>query len=421
MAILKTIYPGWRQVGISTLAQGVSAGSVFAAYSVVAAALKTEFAPSNMVLMLGVTVTALVSGLLGPMLGSAVDRFSTRVLMLVGAALVGSGFFLLSLTTGMIQVLAIYALFMAAATILLGPIAGSALIARWFTHRRGLAMGIAAGGGAIGSFLLPPLLQGLVDEFHWRSAFQAYGATILLIVIPLIAWLVIDRPAPSVAETNAPVEHTREPAKQARTEPMTTQSVFSDLNFWLIALIMGILFCGSIAIVSNLIQLASGKGIDATEGAFLISIFSGANFGGKLILAAVADRVDHRLILAITVAGVGLGTVGILYSDTFLPMAAACTVCGLFSGSAAPLWSLILSHVYGVERIGKVMGAMSVIIMAFNLTSAPLFGWVYDRTGSYDGALLGYTGLLALAIVFVASLRIGTSGPTGHDTVKLSY
>lgn len=400
------------------LVQAVNAGSVFAAYSIVAAALKSEFAPSNMVLMLGITVSSLAGGLLSPALGTAVDRFSIRTLMLMGSALIASGFFLLSVATDMIQVLAIYAVFMAIATIFLGPIASSALISRWFTHKRGLAMGIAASGGAIGSLLLPPLLQGLIDGLDWRLAFRAYAAIIGLITIPAIVWLVVDRPDEPLSNTATPDDAPDAPAKQTPTAPASTKSAFADPNFWLIALTMGILFCGPIAVVSNLIQIVGAKGIDATQGAFLISIFAGANFAGKMILAAAADRFDHRLILAITVIGVGLGMLGLLYSHGFLLLAASCTVAGMFSGSASPLWSLILSRVYDVARIGKMMGSMTLIIMPFTLLSPPLFGRVYDLTGSYDNALFGYAGLLLVALLCVARLRIAPSDRTGADAGK---
>ncbi len=391
------------------LVQAISTGSIFSAYSVIAAPLKVEFMPSNMVLMLGITVTALGSGLLSPALGVAIDRFSVRKLMLFGSSLVAVGFWLMSVSTSMVQVIAVYAVFMSAGCVLLGPIATSALLARWFTHNRGLAMGIAGSGAAIGGFLMPPLLQGLIDQLAWREALQAFSAITLVISIPLIAWLVVDRPTPP-ADPRPDIGRTDEGARDlAATKPklqLSAGAALRDTNFWLIALTLGVLFCGPMAVVSNLIQLVGEKGIQPGHGAFLISITAGANFAGKLILAGVADRIGHRLLLAIALIGIGLGIGGLLYANSFSLLAASCSVIGLFAGAASPLWSVILAHVYGADRIGKMMGLMTLVIMPFTLLSAPLFGWIYDLTGNYDNALQGYIGLVVLALLFVSQLRI---------------
>lgn len=384
------IYPGWWQLVIAMLAQAICGGSIFTAYSVIAEPLKASFEPSNMVLMLSITVTSLASGLLSPSLGAAIDRFSIRKLMLLGVALVAAGFFLLSLSGSMIQVLLVYAACMAAASVLLGPIATSTLLARWFTHKRAMAMGIAASGSAIGGLIFPPLLQLLIDTLEWRLALQVFAALILVVSLPPIALLAVDRPDrdPGTAA-----------AKQNPTVPaIPVTQALKDPIFWVIVLIIGALFSGPIAIISNLIQMVGGKGVVAAQGALLISVFSASNFAGKLIFAGIADRLHRTLLLVCTLLGVGLGVLGLANASTFSLLAIYCAVTGLFAGFTTPLWSLILSQVYGSDVLGKMMGLMSLCIMPLTLTSPPLFGWVFDISGSYNNALLGYAVFLALAL-----------------------
>ncbi len=399
------IYQGWWQLAVAMLVQAINAGCIFTAYSVVTAPLKLEFAPSNMVLMLGMTATSLVSGLLSPTLGSAIDRFSLRNMMMLGATLVSTAFILISLTGNMVQVVLIYAAGMSVASVLLGPIATSALLARWFTTKRGLAMGLAASGSAIGGLLLPPLLQQLIDGLDWRTAMRVFSAVILLITLPTIRWLVVDWPPRSGARDEpSPSAPKAGPATAAATESLRT--LLGDRNFWLLCLVVGSLFCGPISIIGNLMQLVGEKGIQPSEGAFLISIFSAANFGGKLFIAATADRVDHRLALAITLLGVAAGVIGLFSASQFSWLGIACGVVGLFSGGASPLWSVTLAHIYGAQRIGKIMGTMTLAIMPFTLLGPPVFGRVFDMTGSYGNALLGYIGLLTLGLIAATQLKI---------------
>lgn len=72
------------QVIVATVVQSVAATSVFVCYSVIVAPLQIEFEPSRMVLMPGISAVSLASGIMSPLPGRAVDRYSIRKLMLLG-------------------------------------------------------------------------------------------------------------------------------------------------------------------------------------------------------------------------------------------------------------------------------------------------------------------------------------------------
>ena len=396
------------------MVQAVSAASIFTAYSLVVAPLKVEFEPSNMFLMLGITAVSLVSGLLSPPIGAAIDRIPIRWLMLFGAGLIALGFLFLSIATSMIQVIVIYGVFMSVGSVLLGPIAASALLARWFSRRRGLALGLASSGAAIGGLLLPPLLQVLIDAFEWRMSLRIYSCIIFLLTGPMIILLVRDRPSDWGPQVESELGSIVSLGQQAPAPKLSTANILRDSNFWLISLMLGTVFCGAMGVVSNLIQFVSDKGISASEGALLLSIFSGANFAGKLLCASIIDRVNLRLAMAVMLGVLGSGMFGFLQADGYGVLVASSIICGVSGGAAVPMWGVILARVYGPDQIGKMMGAMSFVIMPFTLLSPPIFGWVFDRTGSYDNAFIGYLVLLAFAMMLLSQLRIDQ--PEAVDT-----
>lgn len=408
------IYPGWLQVMVAFVVQGVSAATVFSSYSVVVAPFKLEFAPSNMTLMLGITITVLASGILSPIIGTALDRFSMRKLMTIGAGMIASGFLLFTVATSMIHVLLIYGVCMALGSILLGPIACTALLARWFTRRRGLAMGLAASGSALGGLLFPPLLQTLIDGYEWRTAFQLIALIIVLLTVPLILLFVVDRPtaAQSIVEQaiiEQPVdgdERQSEVAPVVQDTAQTRVSPYKERNFWLLALVIGTAFCGPMALVSNMMQVASEKGIGGTEAAWLISVYAGACLVGKLMTTFIVDHVNQRMGLAATLCLIGLGIMGFLQGDNYSLLVAACVVTGLASGSTLLLWSVILTHTYGAGRAGEMMGKMTLLIMPFTLLAPPLFGWASDYTGSYNNAFLGYLALVMVALIVLTQVHV---------------
>lgn len=402
----KTFYPGWWQVVVALLVQAIGAASIFTAYSIVAAPLKAEFQPSNMVLMFGLTVTSLASGILSPPLGSAFDRFSIRLLMAVGASWIAIGFLMLSLTQSMTQVVIVYAAFMAPALVLLGPIGCATLLSRWFNRRRGLAMGLASSGGAVGGLILPPLMQSLIDHFEWRTALQVYGVIIFAVAVPLVLLLLRDRPAKDVVAIEQLTGKTDTPAVEPPTLVLSTKALLAHPAFWLISMVLGTLFAGPMAVISNMVQFVGTKGISAAQGALLLSVLSGANFGGKLVCASVMDRAPLRLLYALMLCGLAISMLGFLTVQPFSMLMLVAVICGLSSGGASSLWSLTLSRVYGAQQIGRVMGIMTLVIMPFTLFSPPVFGWVYDQFGNYDRGFIGYLLMLGLAMLCLARLRL---------------
>jgi len=399
------VFHGWWLVATALVLQAASSASVFTAYSVIATPLQSAFAPSRMLLMMGVTVAALASGTLAPTLGAAIDRFSLRLLMLCGVVSLGSGFVLLSLVDSMAQVLLVYLLPLAVGCVLTGPLAGSALLARWFTRRRALALSIAASGGALGGLVIPPLLQFLIDTLEWRTALRLYGVGILLVTVPLVTWVVVSRPA----ERGLYPDGDREPPAEAIAgghARVGSMLVFvRDANFWLIAVSLGLLLACPMGLLTNLLPLVGERGIAGAPGALLLSAFSAANFVGKLASGVIADRHDYRILLAAIAVVLCFGMFGYERSHGYLALGAFSVVLGLAQGAAVPLWSIILARVYGPDNMGRSMGLTSLFIMPFTLVAPPLFGRVYDVTGSYDTALLGCVVLLACVLPLVAMIR----------------
>ncbi|HKC87619.1 MAG TPA: MFS transporter, partial [Blastocatellia bacterium] len=62
----------------------------------------------------------------------------------------------------------------------------ASLISRWFTERRGLALGLAMSGTATGGVIWPRATRALMDQFGWRNAYAISGGAVLLVAIPLL-------------------------------------------------------------------------------------------------------------------------------------------------------------------------------------------------------------------------------------------
>lgn len=398
---------GWRQVGACVALLAV-VSMITSSYSVLAVPLGAEFKPSRMVLMFTMTVLSAVSAVISPVLGHLFDRVSARLLMGIGITLLALGYTAVSFTQSFTQVLIVYGVLIAPAAILIGPLAATVLLSRWFIKHRGRAIGIAIAGIAIGSFIFPPILQSLLNAFEWRTAFRLISLMILVITVPAVA-LVVNSPAdrglhPDGAATDAETLAANEAGGGANFSIMR---ILSDPSFWLIGLIVATVTAGLKGMVTNLVPMALDEGISANSAALLISIYAGFGFISKLGFAAIADRVNPRIQMIVSLAGYAIGAGLMVQAENgYLVMAAGVAFLGLFGGMMIPLESFLIPRVFGREVVGRAGGMLNLLILSFLLCSPPLFGWIYDSTGDYDAIFMVFIGLAVLAMVMVRFVRL---------------
>ena len=401
----KTFLIGWRQVA-ACFVMVSSMSMITASYGVIAVPLMQEFSPSRMVLMLAITVLSAVTAVLAPVLGTLMDRFALRGLMLTGSVLLAVGYAALSFVTSFTQVLVIFGAVLAPVNVLIGPVAATVLLSRWFSKRRGTAIGIALAGTAMGGIAFPPLIQFLLDGYEWREALRIFSIVMLVLVVPA-ALLVVNSPEdrwlnPDGAETDP--ERAEGKPKPAGASVAT---ILADPVFWIIGLLFAVTLAGMKGVVTNIAPLAIDEGIAASAAALLISLYSGSSFVAKLSFAAFSDLVKLRVLALIAFAGFAAGMFVLSQASLGFPVIAAGTaLAGFFGGMMVPLKSLLAPRIFGVGAVGRAMGLLSTVTLCASLTTPPLFGLMFDLTGSYSTICLIFAGLTAAALLAIPFVRM---------------
>ena len=90
----------------------------------------TEFGGSRSEVMLAPALSLFMMGAFAPFVGKAMDRYSARILVLIGAVAFISGLLATSRATAVWQIVVIYALLISAGTTLAGPLASQVLAAK---------------------------------------------------------------------------------------------------------------------------------------------------------------------------------------------------------------------------------------------------------------------------------------------------
>jgi predicted MFS family arabinose efflux permease len=396
---------GWRQVGSAFLLLA-AISFIASGYSVVAVPLGVEFGPSRMVLMLAMTVLSGVSALLAPLLGNLMDRISLRTLMTVGSLMLAAGYAALSFVTSFNQVLIVFGLLIAPANVLIGPVAATVLLSRWFVKRRGRAIGIAIAGVAMGSVVYPPIVQFLLDHNTWREAFRLIAAVLLIGTLPA-ALLVVNSPADRGLHPDGSATDPILDRPGGEPQAISARAIVTDPAFWMAVAIFAIVTSGMKGMITNLAPVVMDQGFKARDAALLISLYGGCGFVAKLGFAAVADRLGPRPLLFASLIGFAAGMACLTQAAAgFEVIVLGVALIGLFGGIVVPMQSLLVPRIFGERVVGRAMGLISMVTLCALLASPPLFGRIFDVTGSYTAIFLTFTVLAAAAMLIVPYLRL---------------
>ena len=87
-----SIFYGWRIVAVAFLGQGLASGYVTYAFGTLVVPIIAEFGATRAQAGVTLQVALIVSALVAPQIGRALDRSSARAVMLMGAVVLASGY-----------------------------------------------------------------------------------------------------------------------------------------------------------------------------------------------------------------------------------------------------------------------------------------------------------------------------------------
>ena len=401
------LFRGWWVMAAGFGCTMLAIGSTTYAFGLFVRPMAETFGLSRADTNLGFILLLLGMAAWSPIVGRMMDRLPARAVMTAGAASFGAGFLLMAVAAApwMLGV-AIFAP-VAFATVACGALAANTLTSRWFHRRRGRAMGILAVATSAGGFVVPPLLALLMADLGWRQALAVHGVVAALLMFLLVLWLIRDRPE-SVGlhpdGSDSPIAGGGSDAAQAAARRWTLKELLGNRNFWLIGLGVGLLFGADQALLSSIIPYGEDAGLSTQQAALLVSCLTVSAIAGKLLIGALADRVDKRWLFAL-VAFCHLVFLGVLLVEPgYAGLIVACATVGLAVGGAYPLWMTLLADAFGPASFGSVMGTMSLLVMPLSIFSVRYIGEVFDRTGSYDLAFWTFIGFALISALLIAAV-----------------
>lgn len=180
------------------------------------------------------------------------------------------------------------------------------MVGKYFSRRKALAYGIAMSGSGIGTFILAPVVQLLIEQFSWRGALLILGGFVLnLCVCGALMRPITVQEDRSVPEKNHGRESQKEDCKRASPySPLTKEwtetrlccSLQQEYGFLLMSdfavLAVSVLFMayGCSPLFVYLVPYALSVGVSHHQAAFLMSILGVIDIIGNITFGWLTDR-----------------------------------------------------------------------------------------------------------------------------------
>ena len=415
------MFYGWWIVGACVFILLYTGGVVHFGFTAVVEPIAEEFGWSYTQISLASSLRGLEVGLLAPLTGFLADRWGPRRLVFGGSILVGLGLVTLS------QISSLGMFYLAFALIAIGMSAcvGTVLIttvANWFHKKIEIAIGIVVSGFGLGGLLVPVVTM-LIDTLQWRTAILNLGLGMIIIVMPL-SLLLRHKPErygylPDGNKNNGlETDEFHASVKSIEINTPAKQALRSG-TFWHIALAA---MCHSFtvgAVVTHIMPFLSSIGIIRSTASLVALALPVVSISGRLGVTWIRDRLPGKRIYAAAFAlmAIGMLSFGYVARGAIWLLAPFVIVFSFGWGGSVTTRMTLLRKYFGRSNFGTILGFISGVMMAGQISGAPLAGWVFDTWGSYQGiwfslALLNLVGLgLALTTPSMDNAAIRNDKP----------
>lgn len=396
------IFYGWWICLGGALIMAMSSGINFHGFSNFIIPLSQEFKWSRTTVSTIFSFARLEAGFIGPLEGMAVDKIGPRKLMLVGIPLMAMGFILLSRSTGIWSFVFIY-LF----GVTLGNSIGmhtpvSAAVANWFYSKRGMAFGIMWSGVGIGG-LIVPLIGWLIAEYDWRVASSIVGVIIVVIGLPVVS-VIRHRPEdygmlPDGRPPFEPDVSTRSSNHPLAYHDFSAKEALMTSSFWFLSLSIMFRSLVSGGVGLHLVPYFVGLGATPVKAATYAGSVGILSIPGRFGLSYLGDYISKRFVMAASLLFMTFAIVLLAKADTISASILGLIIYAVAQGGISVIPQSLIAEYFGRRYFATISGFRSSVQMIGIIVGPIVSGYVFDTTGSYQVAFLGFATATVVAMI----------------------
>lgn len=410
---------GWVVVAVAFVTMGIGVNTR-TAFSLLYPPILDEFGWERGVTAAAFSIGFMSSILISPFTGRLVDRFGPRYTIPAATLIVAAGMALAPLVTQPWHLYLTLGAMVVGASVMLSYIGHSLFLPLWFIRKRGLAVGIAFSGVGVGSVLLFPWLQTLIDSVGWREACWTLAILMVATLVPLNFLLQRHQPSDLGLE---PDGDARPAADGSGPQPVdnivdrewaavdwTVKRAMRTGRFWWLVFGFATGLYTWYAIQVHQTRYLVENGFTAEMAAVALGLVGLTGIVGQIGLGALSDRIGREWAWTLS----GLGYVAccalllvIKIEPSPLLMYLMVAAQGALGYGLASVFGAIPAEIFQGRHYGSIFGVIGGASIAGGAIGPWLTGSLFDWTGTYVAAFWLAMGMSAFSIlcVWMASPR----------------
>ncbi|XP_073248243.1 monocarboxylate transporter 4-like [Porites lutea] len=330
---------------------------------------------------------------LGPLTGSLVDRFGCRITAFVGGISCVSGLLLSSLATRIAILYVTYSILFGFGSSCMF-VSCYVVTSLYFNKRQSIATGIIASGSGIGVLAVAPILQVLLDNFHWRKTYRITAGIFSVVCFLCLTFdptvVKTGREEREGEEENIESENLQEKNDVKKKRWFVDCSVFKNKRFVVLTLSAILYNLGHNTPRLHLVRFSEGLNVSADAASRLFIYIGVTTFIGRLLSGLLCNmrRVNPVYVYMGGLILDGCDIIFLTQAKTYGHLVAFSFLFGLADGVLVGAFYIQILMSVGPSLKASAMGLSSLCYGTTIATGPALAGFMTDRLHSYIPSLI---------------------------------
>lgn len=362
-----------------------------------------------------ISLGLMLYGLTGPFSAAAMKNIGIKITLTFALVLLGISCILSYFMTTEIEFIVLWGVMIGIGTGIAAMTLGATVVNRWFTKRRGLAIGLLGASSASGQLVFLPMVAYIIEYYDWKIVMIIMSLVMLGLLIIILFWLPESPNQKRTELKNNQVKNNATDKNPIYESFYILRIIIKDVRFWII--FFSFFVCGASTnglIGTHFIALCSDHGYSTIDSASLLAFMGIFDILGTTFSGWLTDKYSSCVLLCLYYFFRGISLI-------FLPSAFDYHIWGI------PFFVIF----YGLDWIATVPPTIRLTNHFFGQANTPIiFGWIFaghqlgaatasfsaglvrDSSGNYN-SIIYIIGFVCISTsLIILSLRKEKSDPS---------